>query len=126
MDVVVADRRHDARGATKRIRPSISDVDLEKARAYHATLATLIHDLRGPVSRVKAVAELLREEIAAEPANSPEANTALEWLMIINRATDNIDEVLENILEAARNTATPTSAGPATHGSTQPPASAAD
>jgi signal transduction histidine kinase len=83
------------------------DGQLDKARTFHATLATLIHDLRGPVSRVKAVAELLREEIAVAPANSPEANAALEWLMIINRATDNIDEVLENILEAARSTAGP-------------------
>jgi signal transduction histidine kinase len=76
---------------------------LDTAEAYHATLATLIHDLRGPVARVKAVAELLREEIAAAPPTSPEAETALGWLMIVNRATEDIDEVLESMLEAARN-----------------------
>jgi signal transduction histidine kinase len=78
---------------------------LEKAQAYHVTLTMLVHDLRGPVARVKAAAELLREEIAAFPASSPQSDTVLEWLSIVNRATDMIDKVLGEILTAARNSA---------------------
>jgi signal transduction histidine kinase len=94
--------------------------DADKVEAYHATLAALIHDLRGPVSRVKAVAELLRDEIGAAPANSAEANAALEWLNIVNRATETIDEVLGNMLTAARSAGDSAPSSPAEQGAARP------
>src|SRR3954447_8362600 len=66
------------------------------------TLAKLVHDLRGPVSRVRAVSELLREELQSALAASPQADLADEWLTMIDRAVVRIDTLLQDLIDSAR------------------------
>jgi len=63
-------------------------------------METMIHDLAGPVARVKAVAELLQSE---REAIWPEtAGQARNWLSIIDRASTAMEEQFQVLAEVTR------------------------
>jgi len=62
----------------------------------------MVHDLRGPVSRVKAVAELLQAELDSVLPDSPQADLARGWLTIIDRAAVTMEQQFQVLLDVTR------------------------
>lgn len=73
-----------------------------KTEVDSATVAKLVHDLRGPVSRVKAVSELLREELQDALPDSSLSEQAQEWLTMIDRAVVRIDSLLQDLMDSTQ------------------------
>ena len=65
-------------------------------------LATIVHDIRGPIARIRAVVELLRDELSISLPPCERAGLALEQLALIEHSAMAVDTLLANMLDAAR------------------------
>jgi signal transduction histidine kinase len=73
-----------------------------KADSFDDAMATMIHDLCGPVARVKAVTELLQSELEAIWPETDTVHHARSWLSIIDRAATAMEEQFQVLAEVAR------------------------
>jgi signal transduction histidine kinase len=72
------------------------------AESLDQAMAMMIHDLCGPVARVKAVTELLQSELEAIWSGTDSAHQARNWLGIIDRAAIAIEEQFQVLAEVTR------------------------
>jgi signal transduction histidine kinase len=71
--------------------------------ALHASQATLVHDLRNPLSAVRSLAMLTQQRVEFGNADDPAFRTKIaEYAGVIVSSTDRAEQIIQGVLEISR------------------------